>query len=348
MTSDSLELKPRQATGLAAGQTPSILTLRRAAAAMMVALLLVLPALVTKFNVSSVVGLGTQVLIYAIAAMSLNLVLGFGGMVSFGHAAFFGLGGYAVGILYQHFSEHSAFLGLLPGSDSLAVALAAAMLVSGCVAAIIGSLSLRTSGVPFIMITLAFAQMLFFLFVSLKAYGGDDGLMMRRRDVASFFNARDDTNYYYICLGLAACWFMLTACIVRSRFGFVLSGLRQNERRMVAIGIAPNRYRLVAFVIAGMGAGLAGALMANYLRFVSPDMMHWTKSGELMMMVILGGAGTLTGPLLGAAAMVCLETFLAAQTENWQLYLGFILLAIVMLKRGGLAAILDRLPGAKP
>jgi branched-chain amino acid transport system permease protein len=216
------------------------------------------------------------------------------------------------------------------------------------VAAIIGSLSLRTSGVPFIMITLAFAQMLFFLFVSLKAYGGDDGLMMRRRDVAPFFNARDDTNYYYICLGLAAIWFALTACIVRSRFGFVLSGLRQNERRLVAVGIAPNRYRLVAFVIAGMGAGLAGALMANYLRFVSPDMMHWTKSGELMMMVILGGASTLTGPLLGAAAMVLLETFLAAQTENWQLYLGFILLAIVMLKRGGLAAIFDHLPGAKP
>jgi branched-chain amino acid transport system permease protein len=347
MTSDSLELKPTQATG-ATDQTSSILTLRGAAAAMMLALLLMLPALVTAFKVPSVVGLGTQVLIYAIAAMSLNLVLGYGGMVTFGHAAFFGLGGYAVGILYQHFSEHSAFLGLVPGSDSLVVALAVAMLVSGCVAVIIGSLSLRTSGVPFIMITLAFAQMLFFLFVSLKAYGGDDGLMMRRRDVAAFFNARDDINYYYICLGLAACWFMLMARIVRSRFGFVLSGLRQNERRMAAIGIAPYHYRLVAFVIAGMGAGLAGALMANYLRFVSPDMMHWTKSGELMMMVILGGAGTVTGPLLGAAAMVCLETFLAAQTENWQLYLGFILLAIVMLKRGGLAAIFDRLPGVQP
>jgi branched-chain amino acid transport system permease protein len=213
---------------------------------------------------------------------------------------------------------------------------------------VIGSLSLRTSGVPFIMITLAFAQMVFFLFVSLKAYGGDDGLMMRRRDVLPFFNARDDTNYYYLCLGASACWFALTACIVRSRFGFVLSGLRQNERRMAAIGVAPYRYRLAAFIIAGAGAGLAGALMANYLRFVSPDMMHWTKSGELMMMVILGGAGTLIGPLLGAAAMVLLETLLAAQTENWQLYLGSILLAIVMLTRGGLAALFNRLPGIRP
>jgi branched-chain amino acid transport system permease protein len=349
MTSQSLETAtPAQTNGQMKQRSSSALTLRAVAVPVAVAVLLALPALAATFNVPSVVGLATQVLIYAIAAMSLNLVLGYGGMVTFGHAAFFGLGGYALGILYQHFADHSAFLGLVPGSDSLAVALLAAMLVSGCMAAVIGSLSLRTSGVSFIMITLAFAQMLFFLFVSLKTYGGDDGLMMRRRDVTPLFNARDDINYYYVCLGLAAGWFVLMACIVRSRFGFVLSGLRQNERRLTAVGIAPTRYRLVAFVIAGMGAGLAGALMANDLRFVSPDMMHWTKSGELMMMVILGGAGTLLGPLLGAAAMVGLETFLTAQTENWQLYLGIILLAIVMLTRGGLAAILDRLPGGRP
>jgi len=157
-----------------------------------------------------------------------------------------------------------------------------------------------------------------------------------------FINARDDITYYYICLAASAGWFVLTMYLVRSRFGVVLSGLRQNERRMVAIGIAPYRYRLVAFIIAGAGASLAGALMANYLRFVSPDMMHWTKSGELMMMVILGGAGTLVGPILGAAAMLVLETTLAAQTENWQFYLGIILLAIVMLTHGGLAALLRR------
>lgn len=341
MTSDSLETR-------ASERTSSIPTSRTGAMLVAVAALLVLPALVAAFNVPSVVGLATQILIYAIAAMSLNLVLGYGGLVTFGHAAFFGLGGYTVGILYQHFADNSAFLGLVPGSDSLLIAIAAAMLVSAIGAAVIGSLSLRTSGVPFIMITLAFAQMVFFLFVSLKAYGGDDGLMMRRRDVLPFFNVRDDINYYYLCLGAAVCWFVLTACIVRSRFGSVLSGLRQNERRMAAIGVAPYRYRLAAFVIAGAGAGLAGALMANYLRFVSPDMMHWTKSGELMMMVILGGAGTLAGPLLGAAVMVLLETVLAAQTENWQLYLGCILLAIVMLTRGGLAALFSRWPGIRP
>lgn len=340
MTSDSLATR-------STARMSWLLTSRSAANVAAVAALLALPALSAAFHVPSLVGLVTQVLIYAIATMSLNLLLGYGGMVTFGHAAFFGLGGYTVGILYQHFAEGSAFLGLLPGTESLLIAIAAAILVSAIGAAAIGSLSLRTSGVPFIMITLAFAQMVFFLFVSLKAYGGDDGLMMRRRDVMPFLNARDDVNYYYLCLGAAACWLVLTACIVRSRFGLVLSGLRQNERRMAAIGVAPYRYRLVAFVIAGIGAGLAGALMANHLRFVSPDMLHWTKSGELMMMVILGGAGTLAGPLLGAAAMVLLESTLAAQTENWQLYLGFVLLAIVMLTRGGLAALFNYRPRAR-
>jgi branched-chain amino acid transport system permease protein len=333
VTSDSIETR---GTGLVS----SVLTSRNAAVVLTIVALVLLPTGARVLQMPSVTGLVSQVLIYAIAAVSLNLILGYGGMVTFGHAAFFGIGGYVVGILYQHFAERSDFLGLVPGTDNLLVALPAALLVGAAAAAVIGSLSLRTSGVPFIMITLAFAQMLFFLFVSLKAYGGDDGLMMRRRDVLPFVDARDDIVYYYVCLMLAAGWFVLTMYLVRSRFGAVLSGLRQNERRMVAIGIAPYRYRLVAFIIAGAGAALAGALMANYLRFVSPDMMHWTKSGELMMMVILGGVGSRVGPILGAAALVVLETMLAAQTENWQLYLGIILLAIVMLTQGGLAALL--------
>lgn len=332
MTSDSLETHARASVA-------SFLTMRSAVVVLAIAALVLVPTVAQVLNIPSATGLMTQVLIYAIAAMSLNLILGYGGMVAFGHGAFFGIGGYVVGILYQNVAEHSYVLGFVPGTDNLLAAELAAVLVGAAAAAVIGSLSLRTSGVPFIMITLAFAQMLFFLFVSLKAYGGDDGLMMRRRDVLPFIDARDDNNYYHICLAITAGWFVLTACLVRSRFGTVLSGLRQSERRMVAIGIAPYRYRLVAFIVAGAGGSLAGALMANYLRFVSPDMMHWTKSGELMMMVILGGAGTLLGPFLGAAVMVILETMLAAQTENWQFYLGIILLAIVMLTRGGLAAL---------
>lgn len=308
--------------------------------------LIALPFVVQALGQPSLVPLASRVLIYAIAAASLNLALGFGGMVSFGHAAFFGLGGYVVGILYKSYVGDKLFLGLIPGTDQLLVTLPAAVLVAGLLALIIGALSLRTSGVQFIMITLAFAQMLFFLFVSLKVYGGDDGMTIRRRNELFGLNTRDDVTFYFICLAIAALVFLLFWRIVRSRFGLVLAGIRQNERRMAAIGIAPYRYKLAAFVISGMGAGLAGALMANYMRFVSPDMLHWTKSGELMIMVILGGVGALLGPLLGAAALVTLETVLTSWTEHWQLVLGPILLLVVLFTHGGLNGLIGRLlPG---
>jgi branched-chain amino acid transport system permease protein len=277
-----------------------------------------------------------RMILYAIAAVSLNLILGYGGLVSFGHAAYLGLGGYTVGILYAHFISGSPFLGLIPGTNQLLVTVPAAMLVSGLFALAIGALSLRTTGVQFIMITLAFAQMVFFLFVSLKVYGGDDGLIVRRPNVLFDLNLRDTTTMYYIGLAALAAYVWLAARIVRSRFGRVLTGLRQNERRMAAIGISTYRYKLVAFVIAGMGAGLAGALMANLQRFVSPDMLAWTKSGELMIMVILGGAGSLIGPIWGAIALVGMETALAGWTEHWQFWLGPILICIVLFARGGL------------
>lgn len=305
--------------------------------------LVALPFIVKAIGQPALVPLATRVLIYAIAAASLNLALGFGGMVSFGHAAFFGIGGYVVGILYRTYVDDALFLGFIPGTDQLLITLPTALLVGGLAACVIGALSLRTSGVQFIMITLAFAQMLFFLFVSLKAYGGDDGLTIRRRNVLFDLNTRDDVTFYFICLAIAALVFLVLWRIVGSRFGMVLAGIRQSERRMAAIGIAPYRYKLAAFVISGMGAGLAGALMANYLRFVSPDMLHWTKSGELMIMVILGGVGTLLGPLLGAAALVILETVLTGWTEHWQLLLGPILLVVVLFTHGGLSGLISRL-----
>jgi branched-chain amino acid transport system permease protein len=323
--------------------------LRRAAAPLIAVIILAaLPAIAAGVKLPSLVGLATQILIYAIAATSLNLILGYGGMVSFGHAAFFGLGGYIAGILYQLFLDQTDLLGVAVGSNALPVVLIAALLVGALAGGAIGGLSLRTSGVAFIMITLAFAQMLYFLFASLKVYGGDDGLMMRRRDILPFVDTANDVTYYYICLALALAWLVITGCIVRSQFGFVLCGLRQNERRMAAIGVSPYRYKLVAFVAASMGAALAGALMANQLRFVGPDFMHWTKSGDLLMMVVLGGSGTLLGPFLGAAAMIVLETVLAAWTENWQFWLGMVLLAIVMFSHGGLIGLLSRLRGIKP
>ncbi|MCX8570521.1 MULTISPECIES: branched-chain amino acid ABC transporter permease [Hyphomicrobiales] len=309
--------------------------------------LIALPTVADLTGYTALTSLATRVLIYGIAAASLNFVLGYGGMVSFGHAAFFGIGGYVVGILYQHYALGEPLLGFIPGTNQLLITIPVALVVSGIMAALIGALSLRTGGVQFIMITLAFAQMLFFLFVSLKTYGGDDGLIIRRANELPGLNMRDKQTVYYVCLAFAVLFFFVLWRIVNSRFGNVIVGLRQSERRMAAIGLPAYRYKLMAFVISGMGCGLAGALMANFLRFASPDMLHWTKSGELMVMVILGGVGTLFGPLIGAAVFIVLETLLASWTENWQLGLGLILLFVVLYTQGGVQALGARLFGRR-
>ena len=310
--------------------------------AVLLAAAIALPWAAEALGQPATIGLATRILCLGIAAASLNLILGHGGMVSFGHALYYGLGAYTVGILWEHFRLAEPIFGLIPGSNALLVTLPAAMAVAGMAAAVIGALSLRTSGVQFIMITLAFAQMGFFLFVGLKAYGGDDGLLIRRRNIAPGLDLRDQNQLYWLCLGFLVAWLLLQWRIVESRFGRVLEGIRQNERRMAAIGIATYRYKLVGFVIAGMGCGLAGALTANYLRFVSPDLMAWQKSGEIMVMVILGGVGTLLGPVVGAAALVGMEYVLGGITENWQFFLGPILLAVVLWAPGGIMGLLGR------
>jgi branched-chain amino acid transport system permease protein len=314
-------------------------TLTRAALMLIaIALLIALPFIASLSGYPSITTLATRIIILAIAALSLNLLLGFGGLVSFGHAAYYGVGAYAAGILTQAFASKDLVFGLFPGTDQLLITLPAAMLASGIAAAILGGLSLRTSGVQFIMITLAFAQMLFFLFVSLKAYGGDDGLIMRRRNTLPFVDVRNDTTFYFI--GIV--W-----RIVHSRFGATLDGLRQNERRMAVIGVPAYPYRLVAFIISGMGAGLAGGLMANFAKFVSPDMMHWTQSGEFLIMVVLGGVNTLLGPVVGAAVLIILESLLASWTEHWQFVLGPILILIVLYGRGPISALAARIGGPR-
>lgn len=310
--------------------------------AVLLAAAIALPWAAEALGQPATIGLATRILCLGIAAASLNLILGHGGMVSFGHALYYGLGAYTVGILWEHFRLAEPIFGLIPGSNALLVTLPVAMAVAGVAAAVIGALSLRTSGVQFIMITLAFAQMGFFLFVGLKAYGGDDGLLIRRRNIAPGLDLRDQNQLYWLCLGFLVAWLLLQWRIVESRFGRVLEGIRQNERRMAAIGIATYRYKLVGFVIAGMGCGLAGALTANYLRFVSPDLMAWQKSGEIMVMVILGGVGTLLGPVVGAAALVGMEYVLGGITENWQFFLGPILLAVVLWAPGGIMGLLGR------
>lgn len=307
--------------------------------AMLAALVaLFLPMLLDLLGQPAMLRLITRMLIYAIAVASLNFILGYGGLVSFGHAAFFGIGGYAVAMLDLH-HRSGPILGLIPGTDSFLIAVPAAMVLAGVAAALVGALSLRTSGVQFIMITLAFAQMLFFLFVSLRSYGGEDGIIMRRPNALFDLNLRDRVVIYYVVLALTAGYFLFVWRLVNSSFGTILRGIRQNERRMTALGIPVYRYKLAAFTLAGMGAGLAGALMANFSRFVSPDMLHWTLSGDMIIMVVLGGVGTLAGPLLGAAAFLFLESQLAAWTEHWKLFMGLLLLGVVLWTRGGIMAL---------
>lgn len=323
------------------------MTMRRALVVLLLATLVALPLLTEALGQAAWLALATRILIYGIAAASLNFILGYGGMVSFGHAAFFGVGGYVVGILFYHLDTGTLLFGLIPGSNQMLITLPLAVLVAGAFAALIGALSLRTGGVQFIMITLAFAQMLFFLFVSLKTYGGEDGIIIRRTNEVPGLNMRDKATLYWFTLAVAVLFFAGLHRLIHSSFGAIIAGLRQNGRRMTALGIPAYRYQLYAFTLSGMGAGLAGALMANFLRFASPDMMHWTKSGELMIMVILGGVGTLFGPLLGAAVFLTLESLLASWSEHWPLAMGLILLVVVLGTKGGLLALFGRIRGLR-
>ncbi len=299
-----------------------------------VLLVLAIPFLVQATGMPSLLGLATRIAIAALAAAGLNLLVGYGGLVSFGHAAYYGLGAYTVAILNAQFVSGDLMLGLIPGTNQLWITLPAAILVSGLVGAGLGALCLRTAGVQFIMITLAFAQMLYFLFVSMKAYGGDDGLLMRRANVAPFLNLRDGTTMYYLAAACLLAFLGLTGRFMRSRFGRVIAGLRQSERRMAALGITTYPYKLAIFVLAAMGAGLAGALMANDARFISPDMMHWSQSGDFLIMVVIGGSGRLWGPVLGATVLIGLETVLAGWTEYWEIILGPILVLVALRQPG--------------
>jgi branched-chain amino acid transport system permease protein len=290
--------------------------------------LAVLPVYVIAGGNQFLLILFTRIIILALAATSLNLILGYGGMVSFGHAVYLGIGGYVVGILAKE--------GINAGIVQWPLALA----VSALFALIIGALSLRTRGVYFIMITLAFAQMIYYVAVSLDRYGADDGLTINRRSQFGLINLSNKIVFYYLCLALLLLVIFLVARLVNSRFGMVIRGAQSNERRMRAIGFPIFRYRLVCFVIAGTLCGLGGVLLANHTDFVSPAMMHWTRSGDLIVMVVLGGMGATFGPLIGAVALLVLEEALSGITEYWQIILGPLLLLIVLFARGGIVGLL--------
>lgn len=308
---------------------------------LLLVLLAVLPLLTQAFDQRYLLSVGTRVLIWAIAAVSLNLILGYGGMVSFGHAVFFGTGGYAIGILAHH--------GIASGWIQWPVAIAASALW----ALLIGALSLRTRGLYFIMITLAFAQLVYYVGVGLEAYGADDGLNISRSRFIGLIDLRDKAAFYWLCFALlcAALWFC--SRFANSRFGLVIRGAKSNELRMAALGFPVFRYRLAAFTLSGAFGGLSGILMANDGAYISPAMMSWVKSGDLIVIVVLGGMGTLFGPLYGTIAFFVLEESLKPVLdlahkgwgEYWQIVFGPMLVLIALYARGGIDSLMGRSRG---
>jgi branched-chain amino acid transport system permease protein len=279
-----------------------------------------LPALLAASGQDFYLGLLTRILVYALAATSLNLLLGYGGMVAFGHAAFLGIGGYAVAILAQH--------GIVNAWIAWPVALATVAVV----AAGMGAISLRTQGLQFLMITLALAQMFYYFFVSMRSYGGDDGLSMTARSGFGWDGwspTGSDLGFYYLVLSILALALFLVNRLIHSSFGRVLIGVRENEGRMSTIGFPVFRYKLVAFVIAATLCGLAGVLNVELNRFISPSTMHWSQSGMLMVMVIIGGLGRPWAGAVGAAVFLGLEELLSHYTDHWQLPMGLLLLALI-------------------
>ncbi len=285
--------------------------------------LIAVPPIAAALNQLFYVDLVRRIMILAIAAVSLNLILGYGGLVSFGHAAYLGIGGYAVGIL--------AFYGVTNGWLHLAVAIGASALV----AAAIGAISIRTSGIYFIMITLAFTQMLYYLGISIAEFGGDDGMRLKTKSQFPLVDLNNPVVFYYVALALMVFSVFLVHKIVNSRFGMALRASKSNEARSRALGFSPYPYRLAAFVIAGAMCGVAGALYANHTSYLTPGFMSWQQSGELMFMVILGGMASTPGPVLGAFALLLVEELLKGWTEHWQVILGpLLVLSVVFFKRG--------------
>ncbi|MEO3430448.1 branched-chain amino acid ABC transporter permease [Pelagibius sp. CAU 1746] len=305
--------------------------------------LLAAPLIAVALDEPFYVTLASRVAILALAGVGLNLALGTGGMVSFGHAAFFGLGGYVAGVAALHGFEGSSFIAWpleVGGSEHMLVIWGIALLVTAVVALGIGAVSLRTSGVYFIMITLAFAQMIYYFAISLPTYGGEDGLSIYLRSRLPGIEADDPLTFFLVCYALLLGVIYLLHRLVDSRFGAALQCARMNPERLATLGIAPFPVKLTAFTLSAMITGLAGALFAELNGFVSPSMLSWQLSGEIIIFVILGGVGRLFGPLAGAALFILLESFIGGLTDRWQLILGLILLSVVLFARGGVIGLL--------
>jgi len=300
------------------------------------AVLLCVPILAHALDEPFYLTLATRAAILALAAVGLNVALGLGGLVSFGHAAFFGIGGYAAGVLAIHAFNMEPILAGIPGTKLMPVIWLAAAFACTAAALPIGAISIRTSGVYFIMITLAFAQMIYYFAISWPAYGGEDGLSFYVRNSFPGVDTLQPLPFLFICYGLLALALLFFHVLRHSRFGAALETARQNDLRLAAVGITPYPVRLTAFVVSAAVTGIAGALFADLNRFVSPAMLSWQMSGELIVLIVLGGVGRLFGPVAGALLYVLLEFALGGVTERWQFFLGLILLGVVVFARGGL------------
>lgn len=313
----------------------SLRTPRGLATALLLVLLAVLPLLTQAFDQRYLLSIGTRIVIWAIAAVSLNMILGYGGLVSFGHAVFFGVGGYAVGIL----SYHDVSSGWIQWPVGIVVA--------ALWATVVGALSLRTRGLYFIMITLAFAQLVYYIAVGLEAYGADDGLNIGRSRFGGLIDLRDKASFYWLCFVLLCGTLWFCGRFANARFGLVIRGAKSNDLRMTALGFPVFRYRLAAFALSGAFGGLAGVLLANEGAYISPAMMSWVKSGDLIVIVVLGGMGTLFGPLYGTVAFFVLEESLnplldllhKGWGEYWQVVFGPLLVLVALYARGGIASL---------
>ncbi len=304
---------------------------RRILGALVLGLCAIVPILATIFDEPYYINLFARIMIWAIAAISLNLILGYGGMISFGHALYLGIGAYVVGIC-AYYDIYSAYI-------QIPLAIGAGALI----ALIFGAISLHTRGVYFIMITMALTQMIYFLFISIEEYGSDDGLIIYTRTDfgTNLLNLDNPIQRYYLIFVTLIAGLYFSNRFIQSRFGYVIRGAKSNELRMEVIGFPTFRYRLVCFVIAGVICTLAGILSANVEKFVSPDFMHWTRSGELIFMVVLGGMASIIGPVTGALVFWLLSEVLSRITEHWHIIFGPFLILVVLLSPRGIDGLLQ-------
>ena len=338
------ETKPlREAAPSASSNVSSRLPISKIFAAAVIVALAAVPVLAAVFDASFYVTLISRMMIFGLAALGLSLILGYGAMVSFGHAMYIGVGAYAVGIMSFH--------GITNGYAHLA----AGLVVGTLLAIPVGLVCLRVSGIAFIMITLAFAQMLYFLAISLRQYGGDDGYGLQARSNFGVINIENNVVLYYLTFAVLMVTFYAFYRLVNSRFGMVLRGSKSNERRMKALGFPTLRFKLIAYVISALVCVLAGVLLANLARFVSPSYMTWLVSGDIMLMIVLGGVGTLMGPIVGAMVWLTLEEMLSSfhlglpavieefVRAHWMLMLGtFIVIVALTLKQGLYGYLVER------